>query len=116
MKRSIANAIKSTDEGGQYALVFCLKQGIETSDMDVSAGWRLCDLPVGLWLGCPRLIRMLSSFGQSGGEDAKAVLTLSHIARIEQRDPPVSHDTLWLADALCLSDTRSPARLESEVL
>src|ERR1700677_1101081 len=105
MKRSIANAIKSTDEGGQYALVFCLKQ-----DVEVAAGWRLRDLPVDLCRGYPRLTRMLSSFGQSGGEDAKAALTLPHIARIEQRDSPVSHDTLYL------SDTRSPARLESEVL
>jgi hypothetical protein len=111
MKRSIANAIKSSDQTGQYALVPYWKQ-----DMEVSAGWRLRNLPVDLWRGYPRLTRMLSAFGQSGGGDENAAPTLSHIARIEQRDPPVSHDTLWLADALCLSDTRSPARLESEVL
>jgi hypothetical protein len=116
MKRSIANAIKSSDKAGQYALVSCLKQDVEVSDMEGSAGGRLRDLPVGLWRGYPRLTRMLSSFGQSGGEDEKAALTLPHIARIEQRDPPVSHDTLCPSDTLCLSDTRSPARLESEVL
>jgi hypothetical protein len=105
MKRSIADAIKSSDQAGQYALVPYWKQ-----DMEVSAGWRLRDLPVDLWFGYPRLTRMLSSFGQSGGEDAKAALTLSHIVIMEQRDPPLSHNKLWLAA------TRSPARLESEVL
>jgi hypothetical protein len=84
MKRSIANAIKSGDRAGQDALVPYWKQ-----DMEVSAGWRLRDLPVDLWFGYPRLTRMLSSFEQLGGEDANAALTLPHIAMIEQRQSEV---------------------------
>src|ERR1700733_10496117 len=99
MKRSIANAIKSSDQAGPYALVPYWKQ-----DREVSAGWRLRDLPVDLWRGYPHLTRMLSSFGQSGEEDAKAALTLPHIVIIEQRNAPLSHDALWLAA------TWSPAR------
>jgi hypothetical protein len=105
MKRSIANAIKSGDKTGQYALVSHRKQ-----DLEVSAGWRLRNLAVDLWRGYPRLSRMLSSFGQSVEEDAKASLTPPHTAMITQRDAPLSQDTLWLAA------TWSPARLESEVL
>jgi hypothetical protein len=48
MKRAIANAIKSSDKAGQYALVSCLKQDGEISDMEGSAGGRLRSLLVDL--------------------------------------------------------------------
>jgi hypothetical protein len=89
MKRAIANAIKNSDKGGQYALVSCWKQDVEVSDMECSADGRLRSLLVDLWRGYPRLTRMLSSFGQSVGESAKAALTLTHVAIIEQRQSEV---------------------------